>query len=1336
LVLSTLPAGFQESFVTGNVFPTSMDFASDGRLFITDKFGSVRIFKNNALLPTPFYLVAVDTYSDRGMNSVSVDPNFATNHFVYLQYTAAVPGNPNLPNNGAITKVVRVTADPANLDVALAGSEVTLIDNIPTPAGQHLGGFMHFSTDGMLYVGIGMGENPPASQDLTNVFGKILRLDVHNYPNIIPADNPYVGTAGARGEIWATGFRNPFSGDIDKTNGTIYVNDVGATTWEEVNSVVKGGNFGWPNVEGPSQDPKYINPVMSYNHNGGGAAATGGAFYHANNFPASYSGHYFVGDVAQNVIRAFDPADGQVDIFATDVGFITDIDVAPDGSLYYASVGPQYAGIFRINYAGGSSTQPTAIAKSDVIAGLSPLTVHFDGSSSANPSGAALSYSWDLGDGTTVTGVNPVHTYSVNGQYTVILTVTDTAPGGLSSRSFPTTITVGNRLPVPTILTPIATTTYQSGQTMTFSGSATDPDDGTLPASAYHWSFLFGHNTHFHSFIAPIDGVTTGQFTIPTGGESSPDQYYRIMLTVTDSGGLQKTVIQDIRPQLVNFTLTTNIVGAVVNLEGQPQTTPATISGVVGMIRQIEAPSPQVVNGQTYYFDGWSDGGASAHAITTPAVATTYTALYHLANPNLVAQISATPPSHWIPNQGQTYNVTVTNQGTTTWLATGVNATHLGIYFDGKDDAVGSWTVEPQRFSLPSDVAPGQTVSVAVSLPAPATIGQLILRHRMVTEGVAWFDQVQKFNVLNGRLGVDISVTTPLYWQTGGTADYDLFITNQDDHTWVSTGTNAVKLGVYFDATSDTVGAWPSEPIRVSLPQDIVQGQTIRIPLSIAAPLTAGTHSIRYRLVQEGVTWSDQVTMAPFTAGTLASSFVGTAPPVFNTGEAKAFNLSITNTGTVAWTVSGPNPTLLGVYWDATSDAPFTWAAEPDRVSLPGDVQPGQTVTVSIPVTAPLSPGVHVLRARLVTEGQNWFNSVFTANVSVGTLVATYTLAPPTVWELGQTQTYNLTVTNSGNAVWNSTGALAVQVGAYFGGASDTPSNAVAPPVLVNLPSDVAPGQTVTVPISITAPKTVGAYSLRTRMVLGSGVWFANFDSRAITQPALGATYVSTPPTTWNNNQSRTYSITVTNVGTQTWNVTGANIVQLGVYFGTSNDAVGAWTTSPRKYSLPVNVAAGQSATFNITVTAPSASGSYVLRHRFAYAGTNWFTDQLKTNVIVGIYTATYTATPSTTWTAGQAKTFSVTVTNTGNVTWNATGADAVHLAVYFGGASDAVGAWSVDPIRFNLPKDLAPGQRVTISVTMTAPLAKGSYILRLRMVKEGLPFWFTDMKKTNVTVI
>jgi glucose/arabinose dehydrogenase len=366
-VPTTLPTGFQETLVAGGLgSPTAMATAPDGRIFITAQSGDLRVVKNGALLSTPFLHVDVDSSGERGLLGVAFDPNFGVNHFLYVYYT--------VPGTGVHNRVSRFTADAANPEVAAAGSEKDILDLDPlSTATNHNGGAIHFGSDGKLYVAVGENANAANSQTLGNLLGKVLRLDVSQITasdpadsaKLIPPDNPFVGrAAGIDQLIYALGFRNPFTFAVQPGSGIIFVNDVGEDTWEEIDRLTAGGNFGWNKSEGfaATVPPAglgpgtYQDPQLSYNHRGGpaggGIAIVGGAFYNppagaASPFPAAYVGKYFYADLGGNWIRVFDPTHpGSLTVPDTSSGFATgtvgnpvDIAVAADGGLYYLARG-------------------------------------------------------------------------------------------------------------------------------------------------------------------------------------------------------------------------------------------------------------------------------------------------------------------------------------------------------------------------------------------------------------------------------------------------------------------------------------------------------------------------------------------------------------------------------------------------------------------------------------------------------------------------------------------------------------------------------------------------------------------------------------------------------------------------------------------------------------------------------------------------------------------------------------------------------------------------------------------------------------------------------------
>jgi hypothetical protein len=183
-----------------------------------------------------------------------------------------------------------------------------------------------------------------------------------------------------------------------------------------------------------------------------------------------------------------------------------------------------------------------------------------------------------------------------------------------------------NRPPVPAIGAPPARTSYSAGDTISYSGSATDPEDGTLSGARFSWRVDFHHADHVHPFAQPASGSTSGSFAIPTTGHTDSDVWYRIHLTVRDSGGLEASTFRDVQPRTARVTLAASAPGLRLELDDQPVTAPSTHTGVTGMQRKLSAPSPQVVGGRVYVFTSWSDGGAATHTIATPASDTTYTA--------------------------------------------------------------------------------------------------------------------------------------------------------------------------------------------------------------------------------------------------------------------------------------------------------------------------------------------------------------------------------------------------------------------------------------------------------------------------------------------------------------------------------------------------------------------------------------------------------------------------------------------------------------------------------------------------------------------------------------
>jgi glucose/arabinose dehydrogenase len=332
---ATLPAGFSETRIaSGIASPTAMAVAPDGRLFVAEKTGALRVVKNNTLLSQPFLTVSVSTAGERGLLGVAFDPEFHVNRFVYVYYTTATAPIHN--------RVSRFTASASNPDVVQTGSELPILDLPALGSAVHNGGAIHFGSDGKLYVAVGENSVPANSQSLNTTFGKFLRI---NSNGSIPTDNPfYSQTSGINRAIWALGLRNPYNFAVDPLFGRIHVNDVGQDAWEEVNLGVRGANYGWPQTEGPT--PPGVGgvqyPLHAYANAGSNCAIVGATFYRPQifRFPRAYGGRYFFGDFCGGFIRMLTPPNySSSAAFATGISSLVDIQAHPDGSLYYLARG-------------------------------------------------------------------------------------------------------------------------------------------------------------------------------------------------------------------------------------------------------------------------------------------------------------------------------------------------------------------------------------------------------------------------------------------------------------------------------------------------------------------------------------------------------------------------------------------------------------------------------------------------------------------------------------------------------------------------------------------------------------------------------------------------------------------------------------------------------------------------------------------------------------------------------------------------------------------------------------------------------------------------------------
>ena len=721
------PAGFQETVAfSGLSNPTAVKFSPDGRVFVAEKSGLIKVFDGlGDSTPTIFADLRTETYNfwDRGLLGLALDPQFPADPYVYALYTRdAMPGGnsprwgtagvdgdpcPNPPGataDGCVVtgRLVRLTASG---DVATAA--VPLITDWCQQFPSHSIGDLAFGADGNLYVsggegasfqftdygqtgnplnpcgdppgGVGATLTPPTAEggslraqdvrttgDPTGLSGSILRVDPDTGAAV--SGNPYFGTGDANQQrIIAFGQRNPFRFTIRPGTNEVWTGDVGAGVWEEIDRVANPGgsaeNFGWPCYEGGDTgsarrrgfdntnldlcetlyaqgDQAVEAPYYAYNHANqvvggetcpsGSSSISGLAFYAGGPFPDSYDGALFFADYSRDCIWVMYPgANGLPDkntIATFDPGAANpvDLEIGPQGDLFY----PDLDGgtIRRIVFTSGNAP-PQAVASADPANGPAPLTTQLSASGSSDSDGDELTYAWDLdGDGFDDGNQQTfTHQYTSPGTYTAVVKVTD--PDGASDTDS-VEVQAGNSPPSAQITAPAPSLTWAAGDTVAFSGTGTDPQQATLPATAFDWRVIVNHcpSTCHQHVMEEVADTTSGSFT-------APDHEYpstlTVELTVTDSGGLTDTDSVEIDPRTVQLTLDSLPAGLEVSLDDTTQEAPLSATVIENSQHTVIAPPTVTLAGGTYSFSSWSDGGAATHNVKVDA-SQTLTAGYYL----------------------------------------------------------------------------------------------------------------------------------------------------------------------------------------------------------------------------------------------------------------------------------------------------------------------------------------------------------------------------------------------------------------------------------------------------------------------------------------------------------------------------------------------------------------------------------------------------------------------------------------------------------------------------------------------------------------------------------
>jgi uncharacterized repeat protein (TIGR01451 family) len=629
-----LPAGFaQTQLASGLTRPVAMVFPPGGDIWIGEEGGTIVDYHNGAIQPTPVLTlpnVFLPQGSEDGLTGMALDPNFATDGFVYISYTIAIT------QGGVTTGYARLSRFTYSGGTINPATEKILYQGDQPQAVHHSGNDLQVGRDGKLWWSV--GDNDPDiwnGEALNNIYGKMMRL---NLDGSIPAGDPFVNVPSAAKGIYAYGLRNPWRFTF-LPGGQAMVANTGSSFWEDADTISAGGNYGWPWFEGNCFSCGTINPAYAYGHYPVDSAISAIAAYSGPVFPKAYGHVVFLGDYNRRSIDAVTFAPGyrtpaSDTVFDTNAGTIADLVEGPDGNLYFLSV---FEGTLNEISAPGPFP-PTATASATPDAGPAPLTVNFSSAGSSDPYGKTLTYKWQFGDGATSTSANPSHKYTAKGTYTATLTVSNGTLAGTAT----TKVVVGQTPPTASITAPA---TYNAGTTISFSGTATDPVDGTLPPYRYTWQVDYikdgvvqpSWNAEIPDpFYGPATGITSGSFQIPADPSQVPGSFYRITLTVTDSRGLNTVVTKDIKPNTTSWSVHDATAGTGYFVDGAWHTGTYTTPDVVGVQHVLTGMALAQVNGTTRYrFSGWADGSALTDSFTSTATAATYTARYETASTTL-----------------------------------------------------------------------------------------------------------------------------------------------------------------------------------------------------------------------------------------------------------------------------------------------------------------------------------------------------------------------------------------------------------------------------------------------------------------------------------------------------------------------------------------------------------------------------------------------------------------------------------------------------------------------------------------------------------------------------
>lgn len=707
-------------------------------------------------------------------------------------------------------------------------------------------------------------------------------------------------------------------------------------------------------------------------------------------------------------------------------------------------------------------------------------------------------------------------------------------------------------------------------------------------------------------------------------------------------------------------------------------------------------------------------------------------------NKNITVQrlpLSSTVVSDTLPStmlMGETANATITikNIGSQPWS----NAEKHRLGLDFVSDAYTKFGLEGRYYLKDNKIVnPGETATFDLQLKAPTTSGEYKLNFKMLKEGLNWFGETfeKTITVEKPALNAEfVSDNIPSTMEPGKTYTGSVTFRNMGSEPWSTSGNH--RLGL--DSESETYASFGLEG-RYYINNVIQPGQTATFPIEFKAPEKQGSYTIEFKMLKEGTSWFGSTFKKKIAVQgpPLSSAYISdNIPTTMESGKTYDVSITFKNTGSETWTAA--QNFKLGL--DYVSETYQQFGLE-GRAYIENNtsVKPDESFTFKLKMKAPHVGGDYTLNFKMLKEGQSWFGPTQNKTIKVKPLILDSQLVSeniPTSMVGGTSYDIALTYKNTGSHPW--TAADGYKLGLDY--ISETYKDfGIEGRAYINPAQVVNPGENITFNLKLTAPMTGGSYTLNFKMLKEGHAWFGPMLFKTINvagKAALSYELVSENiPSVMEPGKTYNVSLKLKNTGAETW--TASNKHRLGLDY--VSESYKLFGLEGRAYlNSNTSIKSGETATFNLTIKAPTTVGNYSLDFKMLKEGVTWFGPTINKKISVknlSLNSQILSDTIPASMEPGKSYPVSITVKNTGSHPW--TEADKYRLGLDY--ANDIYQLFGVDGRAYIDNSSTAnPGETATFKMMLTAPEKTGKYTLDFKMLKEGHS-WFGPILTKTITV-